>query len=218
VATQAEQHEAIAVLVGACCYALLRSFEITARAVADAPTPTDAQTQAEFAVEEFDRYRQLRARLGELTDGPDEAMQATRPALDAFYNQARTGGWLEAQVFHFVGDTVTADFADMIAPHLDAETAEAARRALTGRTKQQAFALAEISEALSAEDSAAQERIARFAGNIVGAALNRLREALEDNDALEIILGEGGVKGIVLEILGRHRERLERLEIEPVDG
>jgi hypothetical protein len=38
--------------------------------------------------------------------------------------------------------------------------------------------------------------------------MNRLREALLENDALEVVLGEGGVKDLVLELLGRHRERL----------
>jgi hypothetical protein len=217
VATEAEHREAVARLVGALSYGLLRSFEVTARATARAPAVALADRQAGFAVDEFNRYRVLRARLDELTGDPDTAMRPFRPPLDAFYDHASAGGWLEAQAFHFIGDTVTADFAEMIAPHVDAETADVLRRALTGRTAQQAFAIEQIGQAMETEHDAARERIARYAGTIVSQGLNRLREALEANDALQVILGDGGVKDVVLEVLGRHRERLERIGIETLD-
>jgi hypothetical protein len=48
--------------------------------------------------------------------------------------------------------------------------------------------------------------------------LGRLREALLASDALAIVLGgEEEVKELVLELLGRHRERLERMGLDRVD-
>lgn len=211
-----EQREALADVTGALCYGLLRTFQATARACSSAPTLALAERQAAFAQDELARFDVLRARLDALTDDPEGAMRVFRGALDAFYDGPLTEGWLEAQVFHFVGDAITADFADILAARVDPDTAAAIRRSLTGRTAQEAFALEQIEAAIADGGSEAQERVARFAGSLVGAALNRLRDALLDADALEVVLGTG-VKDLVLELLGRHRERLERLGLDSIE-
>jgi hypothetical protein len=217
VPTAADRRRAVADLIGALCYALLRSYGVAARGTAAAPEVLLAERQARFASEEYERFRILRARLGDLTDDPGGAMDSFRAALDAFYEGARSDGWLEAQMFHFVGATLTDDFAEMIAPHLDPDTADAVRRSLTGRTEQEGFALSQITHALETEGEVAHERIRAAAGALVGKAMWSLREAIEASDALEVILGEGAVKELVLEMLGRHRERLERLGLDSVE-
>jgi len=216
-ATAAERKQAIADVIGALCYALLWSFEVATRALRAAPTTALAEQQAAFATDEYERYRVLRARLNELTENPDRSMDAFRLPLDAFYRTTATQDWLEAQVFQFVGGTITTDFAEIIGLQLDEGTAEAVRQALTGRTEQEVFALDQIMTALKDEGDAAQERMRAFAGSMVGQALNTLREALETSDALEVVLGEGGTKEVVLELLGRHRERLERLGLDTIE-
>lgn len=212
------RRDAVADLIGAFSYALLRVFHLAAEAAVRAPTVELAERQTAFAQEEIERYRLLRAHLAHLSPDLDRRMQAFRGPLDAFYEAARGQGWLETQVFHFVGNTITTDAAELLASGLDAETADAVRRALTGRTAQEAFALEQIGRALAEEGEAAQERIARYTGTMVGEALNRFREALLESDALEVVLGgPAAVKEMVLEVLGRHRERLERLGLERVD-
>lgn len=215
-ATAQQRKAAIADVIGALCYALLRSFEAATRALKEAPSTALAERQAAFATEEYERYRVLRARLSDLTKDPDKSMAAFRSALDAFYRSTSAEDWLEAQVFQFVGDTITTDFADIIGARLDDETAAAVRKALTDRGEQETFALQQITEALSG-DGNAQDRMRAFAGTMVGQALNTLRETLETSDALEVVLGEGGTKEVVLELLGRHRERLERLGIDSLE-
>lgn len=214
--TAADRRGAVAELIGALCYALLRSYGVTARGTAYAPDVASAERQARFAAEEYERFKILRARLGELTEMPSAAMEPFRAPIDTFYDQARTEGWLETQVFHFVGATLTDDFAEILAPHLDTATADAVRRSLAGRTAQEAFALSEITTATESGD-AAQERVRAAAGALVGKALGSFREAIEASDALEVVLGAGSVKELVLELLGRHRERLERLGLDSVD-
>jgi len=208
---------AIADVIGALCYALLRSFEAATHALKAAPTTALAERQAAFATEEYERYRVLRARLNELTSDPDRSMEAFRIALDVFYRSTVAEDWLESQVFQFVGGTITTDFADIIGARLDEETAAAVRRSLTDRGDQETFALEQILEALSRDGDEAQKRMRAFAGTMVGQALNTLREALETSDALEVVLGEGGTKEVVLELLGRHRERLERLGLDSIE-
>jgi hypothetical protein len=215
--TEADRKQAVADVVGALCYGLLQTFEAAARGATTAPTIALAEEQAGFASGEMARYRILRARLATLTDSPEAAMAAFRAPLDAFYRQARPDDWLETQVFHFVGDTISTDFAELLAPALDQATAADVRQALTGRTERQAFALEQIGAAVETGREEAQARIAKYAATFVGEGLNRLREALLENDALEVVLGEGGVKDLVLELLGRHRERLERLGLDRLD-
>jgi hypothetical protein len=216
-ATAAERKQAIADVIGALCYALLWSFEAATRALRGAPTTALAEQQAAFATDEYERYRVLRARLNELTEDPERSMDAFRTPLDAFYRATAAEDWLEAQVFQFVGGTITTDFAEIIGGHLDEDTAGAVRQALTGRTDQEIFALDQIMTALKDAVDTAQDRMRAFAGTMVGQALNTLREALETSDALEVVLGEGGTKEVVLELLGRHRERLERLGLDTLE-
>ena len=216
-ATAAEQKQAIADVIGALCYALLWSFEVATRALRSAPTTSLAERQAAFATDEYERYHVLRARLNELTENSERSMDAFRTPLDAFYRATTAEDWLEAQVFQFVGGTITTDFAEIIGTRLDEGTAAAVRRALTARTEQESFALDQIMRALEEEGDDAQKRMRAFAGTMVGQALNTLREALETSDALEVVLGEGGTKEVVLELLGRHRERLERLGLDTIE-
>jgi len=209
--------EAVARIVGALGYALLRVFQLSAQASASAPTLALRERQAAFAVEEFERYQVLRRRLGALTDDPEKAMGQFRVALDAFFDGAPTAAWLDAQVFQYIGDAISTDFADLIAPHLDEKTAAAVREGLSGRAAHEAFALEQIHRAISS-DPDAETRVTAVTGAIVGNALGGLREAILTSDALAVVLGgEELVKEVVLELLGRHRERLERLGLDRVD-
>lgn len=213
----AGRDHAVAEVVGAVAYALLRVFQISAQVTLVAPNLALRERQAAFAVEEFERYRIVRRRLAVLTEDPEGALAAFSPTLDAFYEAAPIDAWLDAQVFHYVGDAITTDFAGIIAAHLDERTAAALREALTGRGAHESFALAEIQRALS-EDASLEERVAAVAGRIVGEAMNRVRDTILVSDTLGLVLGgEGEVKGLVLELLARHRERLERLGLDRID-
>lgn len=216
--TPVPQREAIADLVGAICYALLKSFQITARGATAAPSIDLAERQADFAVDEFKRYKGLRAHLDTLTEVPVAAMEVFRDPVDAFYASANADGWMQTQVFHFVGDTITTDFSSILATKLEPPTAEAVAVALTGRTEQEAFALEQIEHALATEGAAGRERIEGFTRAMVGSALNRFRDALLASGTVEQVLGgPDGVKDCVLELLGRHRERLSRLGLDQLD-
>lgn len=209
--------EAVAAILGGTAYALLQVFRLSAQAIMYAPTLALSERQAAFAVAELERYRVIRKRLGALTGSPEAAVARFRPALDAFYEAAAVDGWLEAQVFHYVGNTITADFAEIFAGHVDAKTGAAVREALTGRGAHEAFSLEQIDHA-RATDPEAEDRIVRVAGRIVGEAMNRVRDAMFASDSLDVVLGgPDAVKDVVLEILGRHRERLERLGLDRLD-
>lgn len=209
--------DAAARIVGALAYALLRVFQLSAAVTGTAPSLTLRERQAAFAVEEFERYRVLRKRLSVLTEDPEAAMTPFKAPLDSFFDAAPLSTWLEGQVFQYIGDAIATDFADLIRPHLDERTAAAVREGIAGRGAHEAFALEQILVVLS-QDPQAEERVGAAIAAIVGNALGRLREAIETSDALAVILGgEEYVKELVLELLGRHRERLERLGLDRVD-
>jgi hypothetical protein len=209
--------DAVARIVGALAYALLRVFQLSAQAAGTAPSLALRERQAAFAVEEFERYQVLRRRLGALTADAEGAMSAFRGPLDAFFDAAPAGAWLDAQVFQYIGDAISTDFAELIGPYLDEKTALAVREGLAGRAAHEAFALEQILAVLGA-DPETEARVAAVTGAIVGNALGRLREGIITSDALAVVLGgEERVKDVVLELLGRHRERLERLGLDRVD-
>ncbi|MGH2766474.1 MAG: ferritin-like fold-containing protein, partial [Actinomycetota bacterium] len=99
----------------------------------------------------------------------------------------------------------------------DPVSAEVVRRTLSERDEQDAFALDEITEGIAAAPAAA-DRIAAYARRVIGEALTQTRRALDETDAVRTLLeGEEGEKRLLLDMLERHRRRLDRLGIEPVD-
>ncbi len=67
-------------------------------------------------------------------------------------------------------------------------------------------------------DGDATERVAAYSRRVVGEALTQTRRALDASEALGALLGgEEGEKRILLDLLQRHRRRLDRLGIEPVE-
>lgn len=157
----------------------------------------------------------LEARLSELSSpGLEERFS---PFFDAFFEATHPRDWPEAQAFHYVGDALVADFAEVLLPGLDPVTAQVVRTSLCERDEQDAFALDQVTAAIET-DSAARERVAAYARRVAGEALTQTRRALDASEGIGSLLGgEEGEKRILLDLLDRHRRRLDRLGIEPVD-
>jgi 1,2-phenylacetyl-CoA epoxidase catalytic subunit len=213
----ARRSEALIEVLGALAYAQMRVFQLSAAATATAPTMALAEAQAEFAVDELERYRALRRRIDRLTEDVESVLVRFRGPLDSFFDAAPTHDWLSVQVFQFLGDAIAADFAGMFASQIDQVSAASVREALGSRTAHEAFALNQA-RAVMASDPSASSRAVKVAGTIVGNAINTLRNAILESDALAVVLGgEEEVKRHVMELLANHRERLERLGLEAVD-
>ena len=180
-----------------------------------APDSRTRRHQEHVAERERDNASLLEARVEEV--GSKELEDAFRPFLEAFFEHTEPADWLEAQTWHYVGDALVRDFADSLMPALDRISAEVTRRALAERDEQESFALDEITR-LVAEDREAAERVAGFARRVVGEALTQTRRALNQTGALRTLLGSDEVeKRVLLNLLQRHRERLDRLGIDLVD-
>lgn len=156
----------------------------------------------------------IEARLHELA--ATDLAEAFRPFFEAFFEHTVPQDWLEAQTFHYVGDALMSDFADALIPVLDPISAIVVRQ-LSDRADQESFALDEIARGID-DDPGAAERVAAYARRVIGEALTQTRRALDETDAVRTLLGgEEGEKRLLLDLLQRHRGRLDRMGIEPVD-
>jgi len=180
-----------------------------------APDPRSRGQQQHIADMERQNCELVEARVHEM--GSEELIERVRPFFDAFFARTEPTNWVEAQTFHYVGDALVSDFADVLIPLVDRVSGEVIRRALGDREDQETFALDELTRALRDEPDLAEE-IRNFARLIVGEALTQTARALDATEGLRTLLGgdESG-KRFVLSLLDRHRQRLDRLGIEPVE-
>jgi hypothetical protein len=210
-----ESARAVAEVLGAFSLGERLAQRRAEHAVALAPDDRTRKAQQHVADREAQNASLVEARLGEL--GSPEMEEAFRPFFEAFFERTEPSDWLEAQAFHYVGDALVRDLADALAPVLDTVSAEVVRRALSDRDEQESFALDEISQQIDGDPRAA-ERLAAYTRRVIGEALTQTRRALDGTDALRHLLGgEEGEKRLLLDLLGRHRVRLDRMGVEPVD-
>jgi hypothetical protein len=210
-----ESSRAVAEVLGAFSMGERLAQRRAEEAVALAPDGRTRKAQEHVARREAQNASLVEARLREL--GSPEMEEAFRPFFEAFFQRTEPATWLEAQAFHYVGDALVRDLADALAPVLDRVSAEVVRRALSDRDEQESFALDEISREIDGDPRAA-ERLAVYTRRVIGEALTQTRRALDETDALQRLLGgQEGEKRLLLDLLGRHRERLDRMGVESVD-
>ena len=205
----------VARVVAALCYGERLAGRRAAEAASLAPDAHGRQHQETVAAKERKSADLLEARLAEI--GSPDQQDAFRPFFDLFFERTQPSDWLEAQTFHYVGDAMVRDFAEVLVPALDPISAELVRGALSDRDAQEAFALDELTRRME-EEPATHERVAAYARRVIGEALTQTRKALTATDALnELLGGPEQEKRLLLEVLERHRVRLDRLGIESVD-
>lgn len=202
-------------ILAALAYGEQLGAERAERNVALAPDARSRGEQQHIANLERLNWELVAARVREL--GGESFTDLVKPFFDAFFADTEPSDWIEAQTFHYVGDALVSDFADVLVPLVDRVSGEVIRRALRDREDQETFALDELSRSLR-EEPASAERIGDYARRIVGEALTQTSRALDATQGLRMLLGgaEAG-KRFILTLLDRHRQRLDRLGIEPVD-
>ena len=207
--------EAVAELLAALAYGEQVAAARARANAAFAPDQRRREAQLGIAEREERNWRLIEARMHEFAT-PDLTPRF-QPFFDAFFAGTEPSDWTLAQAFHYVGDALVSDFADILVELLDPVSAEIIRRTLGEREWQESFALEELSRAME-EDPTQAERIAAYAKRIVGEAITQTRRALVQTTQLRSLLGgDEGEKRMVLDLLERHRARLDRLGIERVE-
>lgn len=207
--------QVVAEVLAALAYGEKLGAARAAAAIALASDPRSRGEQQHVATRERENHDLIHARLAEI--GEEDLMDRFKPYFDAFFDHTEPSDWIEAQTFHYVGDALVSDFADVLVPLMDRVSGEVVRRALGDREGQEGFALDELTRALG-DDPSNAERIREYSQRIVGEAFTQTGRALEATEGMRALLGgdEAG-KRLVLSLLERHRMRLDRLGIEPVD-
>lgn len=205
----------VAEVLAALAYGERRGAERALSSVKLAPDGRSRTEQEAVAKRERQNFELIEARAQEL-DG-DVFVELFAPYFDAFFTHTEPTDWVEAQTFHYVGDALVSDFADVLVTLVDRVSSEVIHRALGDREGQEQFALDELTRAMR-EDPEVAERIRLYAQRVVGEAFTQTARALEATEGLRTLLGgnEGG-KRLVLTVLDRHRQRLDALGIEPLD-
>ena len=203
-------------VLAALAYGEQCGYERAERSVSLAPDRRSRVEQQHVADRERQNWELIEARARELGEGEETALFA--PFFDAFFSHTEPTDWVEAQAFHYIGDAMVSDFADLLAPKVDRVSAEIVRRALGDREAQETFALDELTRAMN-EDPGVAERIRLYSQRIVGEAFTQTGRALEAVQGLRSLLesDEGTTTRFVIDLLERHRVRLDRLGIEYVD-
>jgi hypothetical protein len=205
----------VAEVLAALAYGELCGARRAAQSVRLAPDGRSRTEQQGTADRERQNWELIDARLREL--GTEELSEVFKPYFDLFFSQTEPHDWVEAQTFHYVGDALVSDFADLLVPLLDRVSGEIVRRALGDREGQETFALDELTRAMK-DDPNMAEKIRRYTQRIVGEAFTQTSRALEATEGLRTLLGgEEGGKRFILGLLDRHRVRIDRLGIEPVE-
>src|SRR2546426_5066510 len=185
-------------------------------AISLAPDGRSRTEQQHVADRERKNWELIEARLREI--GEEKLTDLFRPFFDAFFEHTKPSDWVDAQTFHYVGDALVSDFADVLIPLLDPVSGEVVRRALGDREGEETFALDELTRAIE-RDPNTKERIRRYSQRIVGEAFTQTAKALGATEGLRALLGgEEAGKRFVLSLLDGHRQRLDRLGIEPVES
>ncbi len=205
----------VAEILAALAYGERKASERAQAAVDLAPDRRARSEQQRFAEQERRNWDLIGARLSEL--GEESMADRFARYFDAFFAHTEPVGWVEAQTFHYVGDALVSDFADVLIPLLDPVSGEIVRRVLGEREAQATFALDELTRAME-EDPGVRERIREYSQRIVGEGVTQTSRAIQETEGLRSLLGgsEEG-KRLVLQILDGHRQRLDRLGIDPVD-
>jgi hypothetical protein len=202
-------------ILAALAYGEQLGAERARRSVELAPDPESRGQQRHIADLEQRNWELVDARVRELNG--EAYIDLVKPFFDAFFRQTEPIDWVEAQTFHYVGDALVSDFADELVPLVDRVSGEVIRRALRDREDQETFALDELARVLR-QDPRSAERIADYARRIVGEALTQTSRALEATEGLRSLLGGSQAgKRFILTLLDSHRQRLDRLGIEPVE-
>lgn len=207
--------QAVAEVLAALAVGERLAYERAQKIVALAPDDSRRKQQQHVADREGASASLVEARAREL--GPPDLQARFEPFFRAFFDHTVPADWLEAQVFQYVGDALVKDLTDALAPVMDPVSAEVVRSSLSDRDEQDAFSLDEITRSIE-EDAAAGDRMAVYARRVIGEALTQTRRALDETDSVRTLLeGEEAEKRLLLDLLERHRVRLDRLGIEPVE-
>lgn len=212
-----ESDLALAQFVAAATYGQLAGYSLTSSMIAMAPDIAVSDELARLADREYDEYVVLRGHLDELTDLSEGLLDRQRPVFDDFFAGA-TDSWDRGCATLAFGWAIANDFLKMLAPRLPAATRDVVDKVVSHQHVER-FAIQQLQAVVITDQD--RQRMRGIVSDLLGRALSGYQQAMQDTDALEVLLDdeERGVatRELAIDILANHRRRLAALGIDDPD-
>ncbi len=208
-------------LLGVLGYGELTAFDRLAEDARMAPTLADTVHMVAMASAQFEHFRLIERRLGELGAEAITAMTPFRRPFDSFHRHTAPKTWLEGLVKAYVGDGLAADFYREVAAYVDAETRAVVIETLAEETHAE-FVVERVRAGIAAEPDVAG-RLALWGRRLVGEALSQAQRVALDRESLtDLLTGGAAPSGVDLAVIGQmftrlienHTARMSRLGLQ----
>lgn len=208
---------ALAQFVAASTYGQLAGYSLTSSMIAMAPDIVASEELARLADREYDEYVILRTHLDELTDLAEGLLDRQRLVFDEFFAGA-TDRWETGLATLAFGWAIANDFLKMLAPRLPTATRDILAEVVSHQDVEP-FAMQQLQAVVVTDQD--RERMRAIVAELLGRALRGYQQAMQDTDALEVLLDdeERGVatRELAIDILANHRRRMAALGIDDPD-
>ena len=202
-------------LLGVMAYGELSAFERLSSDARYSPTLHDRAVLGRLAVNEFEHYELVSAKLDAMGLDAEAAMLPFQPSVDHFHERTRPADWYESLMKAYVIDTVSADFYRAISRYVDAGT-----RALVEQIQADGGATEVLRERLKAalaDDPRLASRLALWSRVLLGEALTQAQRVSSEHSFVGGLIGVDEdrskelVRELMAELAANHSRRMTQL-------
>ena len=202
-------------LLGVMAYGELSAFERLSSDARYSPSLHDRAVLGRLAVNEFEHYELVSAKLEAMGLDAEAAMLPFQPSVDHFHERTRPADWYESLMKAYVIDTVSADFYRAISRYVDAGT-----RALVEQIQADGGATEVLRERLKAalaDDPRLASRLALWSRRLLGEALTQAQRVSFEHSFVGGLIGVDEdrskelVRKLMAELAANHSRRMTQL-------
>lgn len=201
-------------------YGELSAFERLSSDARYSPTLHDRAVLGRIAVIEFQHYEIVSAKLAAMGVDVEDAMLPFQAAVDHFHERTRPADWYESLMKAYVVDTVSADFYQMVARYVDAETRDVIEQIQS--SEEATAVLRERLKGALADDPRLASRLALWGRRLLGEAVTQAQRVGYEHAFLSGLLTSAEssandaaarelVRSLTAELADNHSRRMVQL-------
>lgn len=201
-------------------YGELSAFERLSSDARYSPTLHDRAVLGRIAVIEFQHYEIVSAKLAAMGVDVEDAMLPFQAAVDHFHERTRPADWYESLMKAYVVDTVSADFYQMVARYVDAETRNVIEQIQS--SEEATAVLRERLKGALADDPRLASRLALWGRRLLGEAVTQAQRVGYEHAFLSGLLTSAEssandaaarelVRSLTAELADNHSRRMVQL-------
>ncbi|MDQ6752790.1 MAG: ferritin-like domain-containing protein [Actinomycetota bacterium] len=203
-------------LFGVMAYGELSAFERLSSDARYSPTMHDRAVLGRMAVNEFEHFDVVRARLADMGVDVELAMRPFQPSIDSFHDRTRPADWYESLMKAYVIDAISGDFYQSISQFLDPANSQVINQ-VRASDETNALLRDRLKKMLS-DDPRLASRLALWGRRLVGEALTQAqRVGIEHAFLMGLLAGEespvdrGDVVAMMAQLTKNHSLRMSQL-------